>query len=115
MGTFVNRTEGVMDRRIEPRLNISVATRLDADPGGRVGITQNMSRSGARLLCMDCVEAGQAVELWFHSPAPFEEVRATGRVIRAEPFSVSGPWRCAMAVRFVEPLAVNPEEFAAEA
>jgi hypothetical protein len=30
-------------------------------------------------------------------------------VIRAEPFSVSGPWRCAVAVRFDELLPVSPE------
>ena len=115
MDTPVNRIGGVAERRVEPRLDVSVATRLDPDPDGRVGITQNMSRSGARLLCIDRVEPGQAVEMWFYSPPPSVEVRATGRVIRAEPFSVSGPWRCVMAVRFDEPLAMSPEDFASRA
>jgi hypothetical protein len=109
MSALQDMRGATMDRRAEPRLDVSVPTRLDSDPDGRVGITQNLSRSGTRLLCIQRVEPGQVVELWFSSPSPSALVRATGRVIRAEPFSVSGPWRCAVAVRFDELLPVSPE------
>jgi len=108
-------SEGFVERREEPRLEVAVAARIDQDPDGRVAITQDLSLHGARMLCIDRLQAGEAVEVWFLTPSENEEVRVSGRVVRAEPFSVSGPWRCRMAVRFDQPLDGNLDRFVGKA
>lgn len=107
--------EVLVERREEPRLEVAVAARLDKDEDGHVAIARDLSRVGARLLCIDRLQAGQSVEIWLLTPSANEEVHVTGKVVRAEPFSTSGPWRCMMAVRFDQPLERKLEQFVGSA
>ena len=98
--------------RAAPRFAVMVPTRLEADPNGAFGVTRDLSQCGARLLCFDRITPGQVLELWLIARSPKQEVRATGKVVRTELFSVCGPWRYSVAVKFDQPLEQVPERFA---
>lgn len=111
MASRDDEREAQDERRKEPRLEVSVAARLDCEFDGLVGMTQDLSKHGARMLSMARLKPGQVLDLWFLTPEPTREVHAKGRILRAAPFSVSGPWCCVMAVEFEEPLSMEPREF----
>ncbi|MBI5544362.1 MAG: PilZ domain-containing protein [Deltaproteobacteria bacterium] len=99
--------EGFAERRRAPRHEVFLAARLDTPTRSRVSITQDLSATGARLLSIGRFQPGEPVEVWMLIGGTRTKVRATGKVVHAKPYSVSGPWRCQLAVQFDEPLAEN--------
>jgi hypothetical protein len=86
------------------RREVVLAAQLDTPTRSRLAVTKELGASGARLLSMGRFQPGEVVVLWMLVAGTHSKVRAEGRVVRAEPFNVSGPWRCLLTVDFDEPL-----------
>ncbi len=97
------------ERRVAPRHEVTLAAQLDTPTRSRLAVTKDISATGARLLSMGRFLPGEDVTLWILAAGTHDKVRATGKVVRAEPFSVSGPWRCQVGIHFDEPLDEDSE------
>ncbi|MGC4113397.1 MAG: PilZ domain-containing protein [Myxococcales bacterium] len=92
-----------------PRHEVVLAAELETPTRSRLAVTRELSADGARLLSMGRFQPGEAVTLSMLVARSQSKVRAPGKVVFAEPFYVSGPWRCQLVVQFDQPLDAASE------
>jgi hypothetical protein len=95
---------GTLERRSSLRRRLVLAAQLQAPDRSRLGVTQDISRSGALLLSAGRFKPGESVDLMVASGRSNTEIHIRAQVVRAAAWAIAGPWRCLMAVRFELPL-----------
>jgi hypothetical protein len=107
-----------LDRRLETRhLACFPASIERVDGEQRAAIIRDLSESGVLLLIRSTkIDVGDRVQLQLYLTEEGETHRpASGSVVRVEELSpaAAGPWMLRVAVRFDEPLPVEPADIAA--
>ena len=95
---------GAVERRNSQRQNSFLIAELKTPLRTYLAVTQDLSRTGAKLLAQGRFQDGGRVDLTLLPARSTSGVHVRGRVVRGAAFDGSGPWRWAMAVRFDSPL-----------
>ena len=74
------------DRRIAPRLKASISVTFRVNRGGaKVGVVENISRSGLLLISTDALLATDTIEVTFTEPLEGRTHTVAGDVVRSAP------------------------------
>jgi hypothetical protein len=98
---------GAAERRSSPRQSSYLIAELKTPLRTYLAVTQDLSRTGAKLLAQGRFQDGGKVDLTLLPERSTNGVHLRGRVVRGSAFDGSGPWRWAMAVRFDSPLPMG--------
>ncbi|MBI5548082.1 MAG: PilZ domain-containing protein [Deltaproteobacteria bacterium] len=102
------------NRRRAPRHMVVVPVHIDsAQRKDRLGVTRDVSNSGALFLSNSMFAIGERLEVTFYVSAKSRSGRkAQGEVVRVEQLETGLQWRYAMALVFAEPMPDADEVFA---
>jgi hypothetical protein len=101
------------NRRRSLRHLVVVPVQVDsAERKERLGVTRDVSGSGARFLSNSKFAVGERLQVTFYlSSKPDASKKRQGEVVRVEALPAGLQWRYAMAVRFDESMAEADEVF----
>lgn len=94
-----------VEHRRSERRDVYVAATLQGATESQLAITQNVNRDGALMLCLGMFEPGDVLDADLYPGREEHPVRVRGTVARATRYVSNGPWRCALALKFEEPLS----------
>ena len=102
------------DKRTALRHLVVVPVQIDsAERKQRLGVTRDVSKSGARFLSNSKFAIGEKLEVTFYvSSASNSSRKVQGEVVRLEALPPGLQWRYAMALRFEDSMPEAEEVFA---
>jgi hypothetical protein len=97
----------VLDRRRHPRQPLAVAVVINTPTRrNRLGVSKDISRCGARMLCNCELGVGERVDLMLVGDDGI--VPTSGAIVRIEPLPLGLMWRYCLGVAFDAALALIP-------